>query len=367
MLPEAWSIKTKAPVSCLTLTEGSGWLVAAVGFKNPTISCWSLDTRRLLWDLKIPKGFVGSRSVDYTGYGNHVLVSNSNGIVYATCGGKIGNAWSNLLFFSTGGDIRKKHFLKEKVLNIGIIEHKVFVLTRDAYLNVFDLEGNSLWSFFLPRSPDTPYEYAFLLGPRENRLGFVRGSKYLAFDPDGNILCEWTFPFSKKLVGYTFDEKETAEEFVMVRQIFMAGDLLPGGGTLLQSKDGNFFQLNPKGECSEMGEGPRAQSLMVLKDKQYCFSNGINLFFAEGAQVLKSHKLKPAVHSSVYASSPDLLFTWGGYDPLGSHITAFRSSGEIVWSAERLEHLRCGAVENNGLILAIGNRIAFLPYLEFNR
>lgn len=367
MLPESWAIKTKFPVACLSLQERSDNFVAVVGFKNPAISCYSSYDQKNLWKLIVPDDFVSSRSTDFSFQGNHQLAADLSVTVYSFSGGKIGSAWSKIIFINENGNTLNSTFLPEKVQKLVIYEKKVFILTRDACLNVFSHKGKLLWNFSMsPKGKN--YYYAYIFGPKDNKLIYVRRHEFCALDMDGKILWNATFPSMKVLVGFDIFMDENNKERNIYKnqpQIFGSGDISKNGEILLQTEIGKFYKVKLNGFLEELSTGPSSRRLRLLKDGMFCFSDGVNLQFSDGGGRGRIHNLKPSSYNLIFAEKADLLFVWGGYEKIGYYLNVYNNVGENIWSWEGSERIRCGVAKDDGIILALQSKISFFPYKKF--
>lgn len=368
MLSDSWAIKTRAHVSCLSLMQRSNDFVAVVGFKNPSITCYSIYDQAILWNFILPDGFVSSRSTDFDLQDNHQLAADLSVTVYSSSGGKIGNAWSKIAFIDESGNMIKSTFLPEKVQNIVVYDKKVFILTRDTFLNVFSHNGEFLWSFSISQKGKS-YHYAYFFGPKENKLIYVRGHEYCGLDMDGKILWKEIFPSVREVVGFEICmgkmnyEKNIYKNFP---QIFGSGDISKSGDILFQTKKGNFYKVNLlNGFLEPIFSGPPSRTLKLLQDDMFCFSDGVNLYFSDGGGEFRIQNLKPSSYSLIYAEKADLLFNWGGYKEIGYYLNVYDNFGGNIWSWENSEPIRCGVAKDDGIILAMKDKISFFPYSKF--
>lgn len=336
------SFRTKSAATCLTVNPGGDRIIAAVGSKNPTITCWSVTDGTLQWATPVPAGTVSKRSYIYADHRCHGIVSSDRGAVYWTVSGEKGNHWGSLLFLSANGAIIALQRIPAPIKTAFIVGDAVITLDRASHVRAFNAAGELRWSFVLPPSSTGYYHHPHLLAPVGGRIGCARGERVFVLDLEGNLLLQWQLPiladstenvftFGVSHDGIILDippdldfgDNEDEEE---KRQLFFkVGALLPDGRLLVQSTSGQLFELSANGEATEQSRLPVATGFFFIRGATVCLFSRNSIFFIQNSQVVKKVPQKPNTFGQMFVEDPGCLIFWGGYEVDSGHLSDLSS------------------------------------------
>lgn len=154
------SIRTKSAATCLTVYPGGDRIIAALGSKNPVITCWSVADGALQWTTPVPPGTVSNRSAIYASHSSHGIISSDHGAVYWTVSGEKDNHGGSLILLSANGAMTTHQRIPAPVKTAFMADDTVITLDRAAHMRAFNVAGELLWSFALPPSVTGFYHHS---------------------------------------------------------------------------------------------------------------------------------------------------------------------------------------------------------------